>query len=238
MGSILGLEPSSVRKFLTKLKDKYKGVISIHTPGGAQTVKVISEHGLYKMLMQSRKPQAEKFQDWIAEEVVPSIRKKGSYTAGKTRIQMLQEMINEMAEQEQRVLAQEKRSVEQQIALESHESRLSSMEATQQAAMDDSMDIERASEEPAAKSTRSKLNQLVRAYCLATNANFQDVWNRIYTEFKYRYHTDLKVRAENRGVRPIEVADQLGNLSELLKVASLICRQGDLLPEEDPFSLE
>jgi len=40
----------------------------------------LTEAGLYKLIFKSRKPEAEKFQDWVTSEVLPSIRKTGSYT--------------------------------------------------------------------------------------------------------------------------------------------------------------
>jgi anti-repressor protein len=39
----------------------------------------ISESGLYRLILTSRKPQAEAFQDWVVQEVLPTIRKTGSY---------------------------------------------------------------------------------------------------------------------------------------------------------------
>ena len=39
----------------------------------------LTESGLYKLLMKSRKPQAERFTDWITDEVIPRIRKTGGY---------------------------------------------------------------------------------------------------------------------------------------------------------------
>lgn len=41
---------------------------------------VISESGLYRLVLTSRKPQSEPFQDWVVQEVLPSIRKTGSYS--------------------------------------------------------------------------------------------------------------------------------------------------------------
>ena len=42
-----------------------------------------SEPGLYRLIFTSRKPEAEKFQDWVYHDVLPSIRKTGSYTLDK-----------------------------------------------------------------------------------------------------------------------------------------------------------
>lgn len=70
------------------LKDKHRGTHSVRTPGGLQSVTVISEPGFYQAVL-SRKPTAkampgmieriERFQDWVTEEVLPSIRRTGSY---------------------------------------------------------------------------------------------------------------------------------------------------------------
>ena len=40
---------------------------------------LILESGLYKLIMRSDKPEAATFQDWVTQEVLPSIRKTGSY---------------------------------------------------------------------------------------------------------------------------------------------------------------
>jgi anti-repressor protein len=59
-----------------------KGVREIRTPsaGGDQAVKFIGEHDVYRLIMRSKLPSAERFQDWVTEEVLPAIRKTGSYS--------------------------------------------------------------------------------------------------------------------------------------------------------------
>lgn len=49
------------------------------TNGGVQQLIFINEPNLYKCVFQSRKAEAEKFQDWICDDVLPSIRKNGGY---------------------------------------------------------------------------------------------------------------------------------------------------------------
>lgn len=66
----------AVRKHVS---DKYKGVAKMETPGGKQDLTVISEPGLYKLVFKSHAPNAEKFTDWVADEVLPAIRKHGAY---------------------------------------------------------------------------------------------------------------------------------------------------------------
>lgn len=43
----------------------------------------ISESGLYRLIMRSDKPEARAFQDWVAEEVLPAIRRDGGYILGE-----------------------------------------------------------------------------------------------------------------------------------------------------------
>ena len=62
-----------------------KGVASIYTltKGGNQKLTYINESNLYKVIFQSRKPQAEEFTEWVTGEVLPTIRKTGSYSLQK-----------------------------------------------------------------------------------------------------------------------------------------------------------
>ena len=72
------LEMSNIRQIIKNFNNKQKGVSLTDTPGGKQEVIFLTEQGLYKVLMRSRKKIAEDFQDWVCE-VVEEIRKKGKY---------------------------------------------------------------------------------------------------------------------------------------------------------------
>lgn len=63
----------------SNVPDKFKGVGVLPTPGGKQKATVISEAGLYKLVFKSHAKNAERFTDWVASEVLPSIRKHGAY---------------------------------------------------------------------------------------------------------------------------------------------------------------
>lgn len=68
------------RDGLARLDDDEKGVGSIDTLGGQQDMAVVNESGLYSLIMGSRKPEARKFKKWVTSEVLPAIRKTGSYS--------------------------------------------------------------------------------------------------------------------------------------------------------------
>jgi len=67
------------RSALRILPDKWKGEQVLPTLGGNQNMAIINEFGLYKIIMRSNKPNAEKFQEFVCEEILPSIRKTGEY---------------------------------------------------------------------------------------------------------------------------------------------------------------
>lgn len=78
VGEVLGFQ--NPREFVSGLKEDQKGdVIISDTRNHPQKMTIINETALYKMIMKSRKPQAEAFTDWVCGEVLPSIRKKGRY---------------------------------------------------------------------------------------------------------------------------------------------------------------
>ena len=77
--AVLDLDRTATRK----LDDDEKGVDSIHTPGGDQQVTTVTEPGLYKLVMRSRKPEAKAFQRWVTHEVLPALRRSSGYIAGQ-----------------------------------------------------------------------------------------------------------------------------------------------------------
>lgn len=78
---ILGL--STPARVAERLDEDEKGMSLIHTPGGKQEMTVISESGLYNVVLRSDKPEAKPFRKWVTAEVLPAIRKTGSYSVPK-----------------------------------------------------------------------------------------------------------------------------------------------------------
>ena len=57
-----------------------KGALIQGTPGGSQNMVIINESGLYSLILSSKLPNAKKFKRWVTSEVLPAIRKTGSYS--------------------------------------------------------------------------------------------------------------------------------------------------------------
>ena len=64
---------------LAGISAKNKGMGKFPTPGGTQSLSMVSEAGMYRLVMRSTKPDAEKFQDWVTEEILPTIRRHNMY---------------------------------------------------------------------------------------------------------------------------------------------------------------
>jgi len=70
------------------LDEDEKGVVIVHTPGGEQEVLTVNEPGLYQLLSKSRKAIAKRFRRWVFHDVIPSIRKTGSYSLPSAEVEL------------------------------------------------------------------------------------------------------------------------------------------------------
>lgn len=62
---------------LDSIKPEWKGVMEFITPGGVQQLTVITEPAIYKLAFRSRKAEAEAFTDWVAGDLLPTLRRQG-----------------------------------------------------------------------------------------------------------------------------------------------------------------
>ncbi|QRQ79140.1 phage antirepressor [Glutamicibacter protophormiae] len=81
IAKILGYRDAS--NMARRLDDDDKGTRSVSTPSGEQQMTVITEPGLYVAVLGSRVEGAKKFKRWVTREVLPAIRKTGSYGVAK-----------------------------------------------------------------------------------------------------------------------------------------------------------
>lgn len=73
------LEIQNIRQVLGKLDDDEKLTYTMYTSGQNRNVTIVNEAGMYSLVLISRKSEAKQFKRWITHEVLPSIRKTGSY---------------------------------------------------------------------------------------------------------------------------------------------------------------
>ena len=87
VGQALDIKNATASRF--KLNPKGVHEMYTLTNGGTQKLTFISEENLYRIVFRSTKPEALNFQNWVFSEVLPSIRKTGSYVARQTAYEEL-----------------------------------------------------------------------------------------------------------------------------------------------------
>lgn len=70
---------NSRKALCNHVKESHKNTVTIRDGIGNPNKTIIDEAGLYSLVMRSKLPQAEAFQEWVTGEVIPSIRKHGAY---------------------------------------------------------------------------------------------------------------------------------------------------------------
>lgn len=85
--------------------DHCKGVTKRDTPtsSGIQSMSYINEGDLYRLIMKSKLPSAEKFESWVMDEVLPTIRKTGSYRKPLTTVEQIQVIATGFLDHEERL---------------------------------------------------------------------------------------------------------------------------------------
>jgi prophage antirepressor-like protein len=83
--NVLGYEKA---REAPRMHCRAKGAVKRGTPtnGGVQDMIFINEGNLYRLILKSRLPAAEKFESWVCDEVLPTIRKNGNYSTAQKRV--------------------------------------------------------------------------------------------------------------------------------------------------------
>ncbi len=93
------LEFKNSRDALSKLDDFEKDYVGISDAiGRMRKTTIINESGIYSLIFRSTKPEAKKFKRWVTEEVLPSIRKTGSYQKKDHLIEGMKEVFDVFAD--------------------------------------------------------------------------------------------------------------------------------------------
>lgn len=93
------------------IRNHCKGVVEMTTPtnGGEQTLKVITEGDVYRLIVRSKLPTAERFEKWVMDEVLPSLRETGTYSVAE---KLDSYMIENPVERAQRWIEEQKEKMQ------------------------------------------------------------------------------------------------------------------------------
>ena len=192
--------------------EKNTVVLTDGTPGNPQKT-VVNEPGLYTLILGSRKPEAKAFKRWITHEVIPSIRKTGTYSTRKPDSYMIDDPIaraQRWIEEAQERLALQETVNEQRKEIEYKENIIIGFVE----------DIDLATK-------RQRINQIVK-HNVRGGALIAARWDMLYKEFEVKYHVNLKARMDSdtyAAIKPklknkMDLIDRgMGMTAELFEIA-------------------
>jgi prophage antirepressor-like protein len=105
VAKVLGVQTNGL---LSRIPEKEISLADLLSEGGIQKTKFLRESGLYRAILRSDKPEAEKFIEWVTNEVLPSIRKQGFYVTEKLKDELAAQNV-ELARKEQVILSLQKK---------------------------------------------------------------------------------------------------------------------------------
>ena len=217
----LELNSGDVRKRLTD------EVVSIHpisdSLGRQQKTNFINEDGLYDVVLDSRKENAKRLRKWVTSEVLPSIRKTGSYSVKPmTHIQMLAAQAQAMAELEQRQLEQAQQISLQEARLKVVEKKNEELEKERLLFEGENFNFPLSQESLPEVSLRDKIRGLVNKYASINQIDHNMVWNKVYQELYYRYGISVRSYKRDKRQTYLDVLTQHNKLQQVYNVISFM----------------
>lgn len=182
---------SSIRNFNDKqvVKVKNSDVHNLHIRKlNNAGENFLTESGVYKLVFKSHKPNAEAFTDWIADEVLPTIRKTGGYVNNDelfidTYLPYADESTKLIFAQTLKTVREQNETIKQQKVEIMHK---------EDVIIGLVEDIDLATK-------RQRITQIVR---FGASGNYQERYNLLYREFERKYHCNLKMRMESCTLKP------------------------------------
>lgn len=197
--------------------DHCKGVLKRDTPttSGNQEMSFITEGDVYRLIARSKLPSADKFERWVFDEVLPSIRKHGAYMTADTIQRAISDpdflisLATTLKEEKEKnkVLTAENTGLKREV--EYKENVIVGLVG----------DIDLATK-------RQRINQIVR-HGVKNPVLYRDRWALLYSEFEKKYHVNLSLRLENHAneytpklKNNMDVIDrQMGMIPNLYEIA-------------------
>lgn len=175
---------------MQRLDEDEKAKFNLGLSGGETNC--VNEYGLYSLVLSSRKPEAKVFKRWITHEVIPAIRKTGTYSANtlpteiSPELKMLQGMLNQMIEKERADMERDR-----QIAL---------AKETARKAVETTENIKEAVK-PIFDNWREEINSKFNRIQRNAKKPFDVLRTEMYGELERRAGCDLNSRLRNRQER-------------------------------------
>lgn len=175
-------------------------------PNKSIEMSFISEGDIYRLIAHSKLPSAEKFERWVFDEVLPTIRKHGMYMTPETLTETLARPENLIVILEQLKVEQEKTA-----ALRKRTEELTTANYALAGEIEE-------------WDSRSIVNALVRAYASAVcGCDFLKAWNLFYKKLEYKLHCNVRARKLKKGDKSYLDTLTPRELDKALGVAAAMC---------------
>lgn len=192
------------------------GVNDPFTPLDPQTL-LIPERDVYRLIMRSHLPEAERFEEWVVGEVLPSIRRRGFYAlpAHTSQAELALVMAQALVEQERQIRALQATQAQQQEMLTILGHRIDSL---------DTANIE--------GDLRQRFERMVKRYAWAKGISYQAAWREFDQAYNTAFRTNLTLLrqnyAERHGLDEIsrpEYLERTGKLEDAIRIADKMLAQ-------------
>ncbi|MFS0749558.1 Bro-N domain-containing protein [Oceanobacillus sp. 1P07AA] len=181
------LEIKNSRDAVSRLDDDEKASVGLTDGRQKRNYQAVNEFGLYNLVLSSRKPEAKQFKRWITHEVIPSIRKTGSYEFDTSQLspelQLMNGLVKEMNRQ----------------AIESSETKKLAMQANE--SVNNISNIVSMSSDEWRKTTEVVLKKIANKW--SGVEPYRSVRNLSYERFEKRARCKLDIRLNNRKERAL-----------------------------------
>lgn len=169
----------------------------------------LTESGVYKLIFTSRKPEAEKFSDWVTDEVLPAIRKTGGYvnddeTFISTYLPFADEQTKLLFSTTLTTVRKQNEVIEAQKNEINHKQEVIN-------GLTDDIDV-------------YKKKDVINRICRRRSGNYANRYKELYKCFKENFHVDLEARCEGYNLKQVKQKDKLS----VIKYAELFGYIDDL----------
>ena len=178
-----------------------KGVHSMRTltNGGEQQATFINESNMYKLAFTSRKKEAENFTDWVTGEILPTLRRTGTYSMQKANpLEALQQIGQSINKTIEALVEQDKRMKNIEMVTRVQNDRIGDMEKKMQLVYD----CGTINHDNWRTHVRPLINQIAKYIpVLDSTDRFSAAWQESYKRLEQKFNCNLTLRVNNKKER-------------------------------------
>lgn len=178
VADILGYVNGS-RDINTHVDEEDKLRYQISTAGQMREQILINESGVYALIFSSKLPTAKKFKHWVTSEVLPAIRKTGSYSKPKSQLELLVESAQALLEHERKLTVLSTKQDEQAKQIEIINKRIDMFNGVD------------------GSNSREELRHKLNAYCYKNGIPQNKGWNILKQMYNDSYNTNISLLITN-----------------------------------------